>query len=116
MACAGTTVTARKYGFLIGKQADSEWLHVVPWGLKKLLLYIQDRYDDPDIYITESGVDVPRESKLALEKALRDDFRTNYFQVIASRIHRIQDVKTAYCTSSMQITLSIFSLKRPFRL
>ena len=74
-------MTARKYGFLIGKQADSEWLHVVPWGLKNLLLYIQDRYDDPDIYITESGVDVPRESRLPLEKALRDDFRTNYFQV-----------------------------------
>ncbi len=86
--CAGTTVTARRYGFLIGKQADSEWLHVVPWGLKKLLLYIQDRYDDPHIYITESGVDVPRESKLPLEKALRDDFRTNYFQVSSqSQLH-----------------------------
>lgn len=81
---AGTVVTARKYGFLIGKQADSDWLQVVPWGLKKLLLYIQNKYDDPEIYITESGVDVPKESSLPLETALKDQFRIDYFQVASS--------------------------------
>lgn len=56
-------------------------MHVVPWGLRKLLLYIQDRYNDPDIFITESGVDVPHESRLPLAKALKDSFRIDYFKV-----------------------------------
>lgn len=77
----GAELTAKRYGTLIGKQADSEWLQVVPWGLGKLLLYIQDRYGDPTIYITESGVDVPHENQLSLDKALKDDFRIDYFKV-----------------------------------
>ena len=76
----GVEITAKRYGFLIGKQADSEWLQVVPWGLRKLLIYVQQRYGDPDIYITESGVDVPNENQLPLDKALKDTFRTDYFK------------------------------------
>ena len=43
-------------------QADSPWLYVVPWGLRKLLNWIHKRYDAPDIYILENGVDCPDES------------------------------------------------------
>lgn len=81
MWVAGTLVTAEKNGTLIGPQADSDWLHVVPWGISKLLCYIKDRYEDPEIYITESGVDVPHESSMPLEEALGDTFRTMYFKV-----------------------------------
>lgn len=78
---SGTIVTAERDGVLIGPQADSEWLNVVPWGFGKLLLYIQERYGNPEIFITESGVDVPEESSLPLEKALKDDFRIKYYKV-----------------------------------
>lgn len=77
-------VTAERHGSLIGPQADSEWLNVVPWGFGKLLLYIQGRYDNPEIYVTESGVDVPNESRLPLSTALKDEFRVKYYKVFKS--------------------------------
>eukprot|EP00058_Branchiostoma_floridae_P022666 XP_002608156.1 hypothetical protein BRAFLDRAFT_90430 [Branchiostoma floridae] len=36
-------------------RAESAWLYVVPWGLRRLLKHIKTRYGDPDIYITENG-------------------------------------------------------------
>jgi hypothetical protein len=42
-------------GQLIGPQADSGWLYVVPWGFGKLLHWVADRYDNPGIYVTENG-------------------------------------------------------------
>lgn len=47
-------------------QADSPWLYVVPWGIRKLLVWIHQRYNGPDIYILENGVDCPNESALSL--------------------------------------------------
>ena len=47
-------------------QADSEWLYVVPWGLRKLLVWIHKRYNGPDIYVLENGVDCPKESSVPL--------------------------------------------------
>ena len=79
--CAGTEVTDEKNGRAIGPQADSDWLNVVPWGFGKLLLYVQKRYGDPEIYITENGVDVPGETKLRLKDALHDEFRIKFFKV-----------------------------------
>ncbi|UOY08573.1 GH1 family beta-glucosidase [Muricauda sp. SCSIO 64092] len=44
---------------------DSNWpvtsmnWAVVPWGCRKLLRWINDRYDQPDIYITENGCSYP---------------------------------------------------------
>lgn len=52
-------------------QADSEWLYVVPWGLRKLLVWVDQRYDHPDIYILENGVDCPKESDIPLPGKLR---------------------------------------------
>ena len=51
-------------------QADSEWLYVVPWGLKKLLVWIHQRYDHPDIYVLENGVDCPKESNVPFQVSL----------------------------------------------
>ena len=98
---------------LIGPQADSPWLNMVPWGFYRTLRWSHDRYanagssmdtsvgtsvgvsskvtregestSQPNsgsnnkkpfkIYVTENGCDVPGESLLPRELALRDVFR-----------------------------------------
>ena len=37
-------------------QAASEWLYVVPWGIRRVLNYIAQRYNNPPIYVTENGI------------------------------------------------------------
>ena len=67
-------------GTMIGVKADSDWLYVVPWGIRKLLLWIADRYDNPPIYITENGVDVPDENEMPMDQALDDMFRVHFYR------------------------------------
>jgi beta-glucosidase/6-phospho-beta-glucosidase/beta-galactosidase len=36
-------------------QTSSDWLFVVPSGMRKILGWIRERYNNPIIYITENG-------------------------------------------------------------
>ncbi|KAI8803457.1 putative beta-glucosidase [Cladochytrium replicatum] len=71
--------TVSKDGKPIGVRAESEWLYVVPWGCRKLLGYLYNRYKTP-IYMTENGCSVPNETSLPLEEALNDQFRVDYYK------------------------------------
>eukprot|EP00475_Leptophrys_vorax_P024970 TRINITY_DN34728_c0_g2_i1.p1 TRINITY_DN34728_c0_g2~~TRINITY_DN34728_c0_g2_i1.p1 ORF type:complete len:216 (-),score=23.77 TRINITY_DN34728_c0_g2_i1:105-698(-) len=44
-------------GEVIGDRAASEWLYIVPWGLRKTLTWLTERYHRPVIIITENGMD-----------------------------------------------------------
>jgi len=35
--------------------AASSWLKTVPWGLRKLLVWIKDTYGNPEVIVTENG-------------------------------------------------------------
>jgi len=72
-------LTRERDGKLIGPQAASDWLYVVPWGLNKMLQWVYNRYQTP-IWITENGVDVPNENSIPLPEVLHDKFRISYFQ------------------------------------
>jgi len=37
------------------KGSASAWLYVVPWGIRRVINWIKERYGNPIIYITENG-------------------------------------------------------------
>jgi len=73
-------------GKLIGSPTDSSWLYVVPTGFRDLLKYIKNRYNNPEIIVTENGVSVPNESRIPLSEALNDTFRIDYFSLYLAQL------------------------------
>ena len=57
------------------KQAYPDWLQVVPWGLRRLLVWISIEYGNPPIYVTENGVGTSRKED---DDQGRVDFYTKY--------------------------------------
>lgn len=55
------------------KRAKSEWLYQVPDGLRDLLIWIKDHYDNPEVLITENGWSDDGE--------IDDDDRVEYYQL-----------------------------------
>lgn len=56
--------------------SGSNWLLVVPWGLRKILVWIKEHYNNPEVIITENGVsDIPAEFG-----SLNDQFRINFYR------------------------------------
>lgn len=84
----GCVMTPEKDGVLIGPQGDSSWFYVVPWGMRGLLNYIWKKYNHPEIYITENGVDIPHESFMPLNEALNDTFRVNFYRDYLSEVDK----------------------------
>jgi beta-glucosidase/6-phospho-beta-glucosidase/beta-galactosidase len=37
-------------------RSKSGWLKVVPWGMRKLMIWLKKEYPSYDVYITENGV------------------------------------------------------------
>lgn len=64
----------------VGPVAESTWLNVYPEGMRGLLNWIADRYNNTKIYVFENGVSVPGENDMPLKEALNDTFRVNFYQ------------------------------------
>ncbi|GAU38904.1 hypothetical protein TSUD_119700 [Trifolium subterraneum] len=78
-------------GQLIGEKAASEWLYVVPWGLRKIINYVSQKYPAP-IYVTENGMDDEDDDSLPLHEILDDKLRVRYFKgYVASVAQAIKD-------------------------
>ncbi|KAH1247708.1 Beta-glucosidase 25 [Glycine max] len=67
-------------------QAASSWLHIVPWGIRKLVKHVKDKYGDTPVIITENGMDDPSGPFRTLEKALNDDKRIRYHRDYLSNL------------------------------
>ncbi|KAJ8046000.1 Lactase-phlorizin hydrolase [Holothuria leucospilota] len=74
-------------------QTGSSWLQVVPWGIRRLVVWIRDEYgQDVPIYVTENGVSTKDISDL--DDQIRIDYYRSYINEVlkAIRIDRV-DVK-----------------------
>ncbi|KAL8557497.1 hypothetical protein ACS0TY_004799 [Phlomoides rotata] len=63
----------------IGEQAASEWLYIVPSGIQGLLNHNATTYGNPNVYITENGVD-EKNARLPISEAIKDEIRIKFHQ------------------------------------
>ena len=69
-----------KHGVPLGPQAGSDWLFVVPEGLRALLNWLDERYDGIKMRITENGCSQPWWLDTTEALATNDTFRVDYFK------------------------------------
>ncbi|KAG8646341.1 beta-glucosidase 12 [Manihot esculenta] len=67
-------------GNLIGPKAYSDWFYIFPKGIRALLKYTKEEYDNPLIYVTENGVDNKNDENEPIEEAVKDTFRIEYYK------------------------------------
>lgn len=80
---------------------DIQWA-VVPWGCRKLLHWISERYNHPDIYITENGCaykDKLEDGKV--DDQQRVDFYASYLEECAKAIDEGVNLKGFFAWSLM---------------
>ncbi|KAJ6423293.1 hypothetical protein OIU84_024269 [Salix udensis] len=82
---AAVITTSYRRGVAIGERLPC-WLHIVPWGIHKLLKYVKDKYGNPPVVITENGMDDLNTPFISLNKALQDDKRIEYHRDYLSNI------------------------------
>ncbi|KAH7857967.1 hypothetical protein Vadar_018413 [Vaccinium darrowii] len=73
-------------GKAIGAKANSIWLYIVPQGIRSLMNYIREKYDNPPVIITENGMDDPNSLFISLKNALKDEKRIKYHHDYLSNV------------------------------
>ena len=64
----------------IGPQAEPWWLYVYPEGMRGILKWAADRYNNTLTYVFENGVSVPNENVMPIKDAVNDTFRINFYK------------------------------------
>ncbi|GLJ32787.1 hypothetical protein SUGI_0660180 [Cryptomeria japonica] len=75
---ARATLVYERNGVLIGPQGGADWLHVYPRGIRELLNYVKDKYNNPPVYLTENGIDDSYNLSMTMQERLNDTWRINY--------------------------------------
>ncbi|CAN0912173.1 Beta-glucosidase 24 [Linum grandiflorum] len=71
--------TPDRDGVYIGPHLGSYWQYLYPDGLRELLEYTKEKYDDPVIYITENGLSEKDNATQTLAEALNDKMRIDFY-------------------------------------
>ncbi|XP_050227517.1 beta-glucosidase 12-like [Mercurialis annua] len=70
---SAVNLTKFRDGKPIGLQASPSWLYVFPEGIRYVLNYTKDKYNDPVLYITENGIGNDKNGR-------KDLMRIKYFE------------------------------------
>lgn len=91
---------------LIFASTESGWLRVNPWGIRRLLKWIKDRYGNPPVYVTENGVSDKGE--------MMDYSRARYYTLYINEVLKGKSTKpaTAMYVSSSSISINNNNLHR----
>ena len=94
--CSALTMNSK--GTVIGLKAEgSDWLYSVPWGFRKLLVWLNTRYGNVvpkrrmSIVVTENGCVDPR-SSTSSTSTLNDTFRVQYHSEYLSALRQAKFV------------------------
>ncbi|KAI3908002.1 hypothetical protein MKW98_003647 [Papaver atlanticum] len=66
----------------------SESIYIYPAGLRDVLVYMKERYENPKFYVTENGIPERRDDSQPMEKALEDNHR---IEVILSHLYAVRE-------------------------
>ncbi|XP_047334978.1 beta-glucosidase 12-like [Impatiens glandulifera] len=72
-------LTTQRNGKDIGPRSASVWLYVYPKGIRNILLYLKNKYNNPLIYITENGISELNNATIPLAEALHDEPRITFY-------------------------------------
>ncbi|ONK60285.1 uncharacterized protein A4U43_C08F16530 [Asparagus officinalis] len=59
-------------------KASSIWLYIVPKGMRSLMNYIKNKYNNQPVFITENGMDDANNIFIPMKDALKDEKRIGY--------------------------------------
>ena len=89
-------ILVKRAGVPIGPAEPQSWVNVYPKGLKKLLLHIKKRYNNPPIYITENGVFESTNDKsksTPTDDIYRSEYHTSHLHELEHALSNNVDVK-----------------------
>ncbi|CAN4083822.1 unnamed protein product [Withania somnifera] len=73
-------VTTEKDGVYIGQPTEVDWLFLYPQGMKKIVMYMKDRFNNTPMVITENGIAENDNLSPSITDTLNDIHRVNYMQ------------------------------------
>ncbi|XVF71475.1 hypothetical protein PTKIN_Ptkin12aG0040500 [Pterospermum kingtungense] len=78
-----------KNGVQIGPKANSWWLYIVPWGMYKCVTYVKERYGNPNVILSENGMDDP--GNVTLPNGLKDTTRIKFYKDYLTQLKKAID-------------------------
>ncbi|CAH1787043.1 unnamed protein product [Owenia fusiformis] len=81
--------------------SGASWLRMVPWGIRRLLNWLKNEYNDPEIFITENGISDRNATSVLLQDSWRVNFYNQYINNVLKAIRKDNVNVRAYTAWSL---------------